>query len=451
MKTTTTINPEIFKAYDIRGIYGADLDGAAAYNIARAVVSYTGAKKVVLGFDMRESSEELEMNFIEGALDQGADVVRIGLSTTPMLYFASWKLDVDAAVMITASHNPAEWNGLKLCRKSAVPIGEGDGMEAIRELALAGNFPEAEKKGSVISNNDLKEEYLDYMAGFFQKGLGKKKIVVDFANAMGIIDKAVYDRFPADIEAVYLFDSYDGTFPNHEANPLKTETLAALQKKVIETKADLGIAYDGDADRVGFVDEKGEAVRMDFVTALLAKEILKKQPGGLILADIRSSNAVVEAIEAAGGRVHHCRIGHSLIKRQMRQEGAIFGGELSGHYFFEENSKAEMTTLAAFTILNLLNHTGKKMSELIAPLRKYFQSGEINSDVADKNAVMEKLKEKYSDGKIDTLDGIRIDYPDWWFNVRPSNTEPKLRLNLEAKTKELMEEKRDEVLKIIRG
>jgi phosphomannomutase len=358
---------------------------------------------------------------------------------------------VDAAVMITASHNTSEWNGFKMCRKNAVPIGEGNGMEEIRDLVISGEFMESSQKGRVEENNEIRNEYLEYISKFFVTGKGKIKIVIDFANGMGILEKSIYEKFPDEIESVFMFDDYDGNFPNHEANPLKTETLEALQKKVLETQADLGIAYDGDADRIGFVDEKGEVVRMDFVTALLAEEMLKKNPGGLILADIRSSNAVPEYIKKSGGRVNYCRIGHSLIKAQMRKEGAIFGGELSGHYFFEENSKAEMTTLAAIKIINLLNESGKKMSELTVELKKYFQSGEINSDVENKDAVIANLKEKYSDGKLDTLDGIRIDYPDWWFNVRPSNTEPKLRLNLEANTKELMEEKRDEVLGIIRG
>ena len=443
------INPGIFKAYDIRGIYGDDLNKETAYRIGRALVTYTGAKKVAVGVDMRESSPELQEGLVDGLTDQGADVVKIGLATTPMLYFASWQLDVDAAVNITASHNPAEYNGFKLTKKAAVPIGEGDGMEEIRNMAIKNEFKAAGAEGKVTENKELKNKYLDYIAGFFKSGMGKKKIVIDFANAMGIIDKAVYEKFPSDLEAAYMYDDFDGSFPNHEANPLKTETLSALQAKVLEEKADLGIAYDGDADRIGFVDEKGEAVPMDYMIAILAKEVLKKNPVSLVLMDLRSSNTVGEVIRGAGGKVNYCRVGHSLIKAQMRREGAVFAGELSGHYFFEENSKAEMPTLAALTLINLLNSTGKKMSELTKELKRYHHSGEINSDVADKKAVMEKLKEKYKDGKLDTLDGIRIDYPDWWFNVRASNTEPKLRLNLEAKTKEMMEEKREEVLAII--
>jgi len=444
------INPKIFKAYDIRGIYPDELNEDTAYWIGRVFSHFTKAKKIAVGIDMRNSSEKLQESFVKGVAEQGSDVIKIGMATTPMVYFASWNLDVDAAVIVTASHNPAEWNGMKFCLKNAVPVGEGSGMEEIKELTISQNIPASEKKGEVTEDNDLKNKYIDYIAGFFQTGKQKRKIVVDFANAMGIIDKEVFEKFPQDLEVTYLYDNFDGTFPNHEANPLKTETLQALQKKVTESEADLGIAYDGDADRIGFVDEKGDAVPMDYMIALLAKEILKKHPGAVILMDLRSSNAVKEVIEEAGGIVHRSRVGHSLIKKQMREDGAIFAGELSGHYFFEENSKAELPTLAAVTIINLLNETGKKLSELVQDLKRYCHSGEINSDVADKDAVMNNLKEIYKDGKLDELDGIRIDYPDWWFNVRPSNTEPKLRLNLEAKTKELMEEKRDELLKLIR-
>lgn len=442
---------KIFKAYDIRGIYPTDINKEVAYNIGRALVQYAGAKKIAVGHDMRESSLELEEGLIKGITDQGADVIKIGLSTTPMAYFASWKLDVDVSAVITASHNPAEWNGMKMCKKGAIPIGEGDGMEEIKALAIGGEFSEPEKTGNVEENINLKAEYINYIAGFFKKGVAKKKVVIDFANGMGIVDKKVYEKISADVEIVSLYDNLDGTFPNHEANPLKTETLVSLQKKVLEESADLGIAYDGDADRIGFVDEKGEVVPMDYMIALLAKEILKKYPGGLVLMDLRSSNAVKEVIEEAGGQVHRCRVGHSLIKRQMRKENAVFAGELSGHYFFAENSKAEMATLAAVTILNLLNETGKKMSELTADLKRYFHSGEINSEVADKQIVFNKLKGKYGDGKIDELDGVRIDYPDWWFNVRASNTEPVIRLNLEAKTKEMMEQKKEEVLSLVRS
>lgn len=446
-----TINPKIFKAYDIRGLYPEEINSETAYNIGRALVTFTKAQRIAVGRDMRVSSPEMEEALVMGITDQGADVVKIGLASTPMIYFSSWKLAVDASVIITASHNPAQYNGMKFCWKGAVPIGEGSGMEEIKELAINGEFINVENKGKVEENFEIKNQYVDYVTGFFNKNFAKKKIVVDFGNGMGAVEKGVFEKFPENLEVDYLFEELDGNFPNHEANPLKLETLEVLQKTVLEKNADLGISYDGDADRVGFVDERGEIIPMDFMTALLAKEILKDNSGGLILMDLRSSNAVKEVIEKVGGKVNLCRVGHALIKKQMREQGAIFAGELSGHYYFEANSKAEMATLAVLMLLNLMNETGQKMSQLVADLKRYFQSGEINSEVSDKDVVMQKLKEKYANGKLDTLDGIRIDFSDWWFNVRPSNTEPVIRLNLEAKTKELMEKKREEVLGIIRS
>lgn len=440
----------IFKSYDIRGIYPNELNEEDIYKIGRAIVIYTQAQKIVVGRDMRKSSPQLEAALIKGMTDQGANVVKIGLSSTPLIYFASWKMKVDAGVIVTASHNPAEYNGMKMCFRGAVPIGEGSGMEEIKELSLKGEFSEVSEKGKIAEDDSIKKEYWEYVAGFYKKGQSKK-IVIDFANGMGIVDKEIYKKLSDSIEAVCLFDVLDGSFPNHEANPLKTETLEVLKKRVIKEGADLGVAYDGDADRVGFVSEDGKIIPMDYITALLSEEILKKYPGGLVLMDLRSSNAVKEVIEEAGGKINRCRVGHSLIKKQMREEGAIFAGELSGHYFFEENSKSEMATLAVIMVINLINETGQKISQLVKNLQRYYQSGEINSDVENKNEIMEKLKEIYKEGKLDELDGIRIDYPDWWFNVRPSNTEPKLRLNVEAKSKELMEEKRDELLQLIRN
>jgi phosphomannomutase len=440
----------IFKAYDIRGLYPSELNAETAYLIGRALAEYTKASTIVVGHDMRESSPEIEEALIKGIIKQGVDAVKIGLVSTPMLYHASGILAVDAGVIVTASHNPSEYNGFKLCLKNAIPIGEGSGMAEIKNLAVTNNFSAPIKMGGINENKEFQEKYFSFVAKFFKTGFPKKKIVIDFANGMGIPDKEIYRRFANDIETVYMFDELDGNFPNHEANPLKTETLADLQKKVLEEKADLGIAYDGDADRVGLVDEKGDVVPMDFVGALLAKEVLKNNPGGLVLMDLRSSNATKEVIEEAGGRVHRCRVGHSPIKKQMREEKAIFAGELSGHYYFQENFNAEMSTLAAIKILNLLNETGETFSKLTQDLKRYYHSGEINSKVSNKEVVFAKLKNKYSDGILDELDGVRIDYPDWWFNVRASNTEPAIRLNMEAKTKEMMDQKRDEILRIIR-
>jgi len=446
------IEEKIFKSYDIRGIYPDEINEETAYFIGRAIVSYTDARKVVVGKDTRLSSDVMEEATVKGITDQGADAVVLGLSSTPMVYFASGQLDVDVGVIITASHNPAEYNGFKLCRSQAVPIGEGAGMEEIKALAMNQSFQDPKAKGQRIERTDFKQEYLDHLRQFFKKaaGQGKKKAVFDFANAMGIVDKPVFADLDDCLEPIFLYDQLDGSFPNHEANPLKTETLEALQNKVLEAGADLGVAYDGDADRVGFVNEKGEIIPMDYITALIAKEILQKHPGGLVLVDLRSSNAVKEYIEENGGKVDLCRVGHSLIKKQMREEGAIFAGELSGHYYFDENYKAEISSLAVIMLLNLLNETGQTASELTRDLKRYSHSGEINSEVENMEEVFWRLKDKYSDGKLNELDGVRIDFDDWWFNVRGSNTEPKVRLNLEAKSRELMEEKRDEVLKLIR-
>ncbi len=443
-----SINSKIFKAYDIRGIYPDEVNEDTFFTIARAIADYFKPKKIVLGKDIRFSSDTLEKALVDGFLDQGVLVEKIGLSTTPMLYFASSKLDVDLGIMVTASHNPAEYNGLKICLKNAVPVGAGSGMEEIKNLSLKNEFSSKEK-GDATENKNFRNIYLDFIKQFYKPGQ-KRKIVIDFANAMGIIDREIFESFE-DVEAVYLYDNFDGKFPNHEANPLKTETLKDLQNKVKIEQANFGVAYDGDADRVGFVDEKGEVVPMDFITALLAKEVLEKYPGSKILIDLRSSNAVREFIEEAGGEVSLCRVGHSLIKKQMREENAVFAGELSGHYYFKENSNAELSSLAIIYILNLLNKSGKKLSELIKPLQKYYHSGEINSRVNDTQKIFKKIKEKYSDGKISELDGVRIDYSDWWFNLRASNTEPLIRLNLEAKTKELMEEKKQEILNFLQN
>ncbi len=445
------ITASIFKAYDIRGTYPEEINGDVAYLIGRAIALFVGGKKIAVGKDMRSSSDELEESLIEGILDEGVDVVKLELATTPMVYFSSGRLKVDGAVIITASHNPSWYNGFKICLRNAVPVGEGNGIEEIKKIAIEGKFIKTKQRGQVKKSQELKEEYWKYIAGFFKKETQNKKIkiVFDFANAMGILDKKVFEIIGKGIDSYYLFDQLDGNFPNHEANPLKRETLSTLCEEVRKKRADLGVAYDGDADRVGFVDEKGKVIPMDFVTALLAKEILKKKSGELVLIDLRSSNAVKEVIEEAGGKVHYCRVGHSLIKKQMREEGAIFAGELSGHYFFEENFKAEMTSLAVVMILNLLNETGKKLSELVADLSRYYHSGEINFEVKNKERVFEKLKEKYQNGKLNLLDGIRIDFDNWWFNVRASNTEPVIRLNLEAKTRKLMEEKIEEIMEVI--
>ncbi len=450
------MNENIFKAYDIRGVYPTEINEEAVYKIGRAYVEFLGAKNIVIGCDIRESSPSLFEELKKGITDAGANVYDLGLATTPMLYHASGKLDVDGGIILTASHNPGEYNGMKLCRKNAVPVGENSGMLDVKEIVLKGQFKEVEQKGEIIPK-DIKSEYFNHFASFMNLADKKFKVVVDCANAMGIMELEMYKRFSDNIELVTLYDDFDSSFPNHEANPLKTETLAELQKKVVEEKADLGIAYDGDADRVGFVNEKGEIIPMDITTALISKMILEKKSGATILYDLRSSMSVQEIIKENGGVPKPCRVGHALIKKQMREEDAIFAGELSGHYYFQENFLAEAGSLPVIYLLNLMADTGKEISEITENAIRYYHSGEINNEVSDKDQIIATLKEKYSDGEFNDLDGIKISFWNsekgsrWWFNVRASNTEPVLRLNLEADNEKLMIEKREEILEIIQS
>lgn len=444
------MNPSIFKAYDIRGIYGKDFDEVDTEKIARATVEVLQLKTIALGRDARSSSPTLSDAFTKGARAAGANVINLGLLTTPMVYFASWHLDVDAAVSITASHNPPEYNGLKIAVRGALPVGEKTGLADIRDLTVAGTFKESETAGS-LSTGDIKQDYYRHFSSCARFGSGKFKIVVDCANAMGVLELPILRMFPENIELVTMYDDLDHPFSAHEANPLKLETLDELRERVVAEKADLGISFDGDADRVGFVDETGEIIPMDHMTGIIAREVLKSHPGATILYDLRSSKAVPEIIRESGGVAKECSVGHANIKRQMRDVQAVFAGELSGHYYFKENSFAEAGSLAALMILSVMAETGQSASVLARDLKRYAHSGEINSEVDDKDAVMRKLEEIYSDGNVSHLDGVKIDFPTWWFNVRPSNTEPLLRLNLEADTPELMEQKRDEVLAVIRA
>ncbi|MDD2766158.1 MAG: phosphomannomutase/phosphoglucomutase [Candidatus Moranbacteria bacterium] len=447
----------IFKAYDIRGVYPDDINEDDAYNIGRAVVAYLKPKCLAIGRDIRPSSPALFMHFARGVMEGGCDVIDLGVITTPMVYFAAGRLDVDAAISLTASHNPIQYNGVKIALRGALPVGEDSGLREIRDLALASQWETSPRQGT-MTNQDIRPVYYDYFSSFASFRDKKFTVVIDTANSMGVLELPMYERFSDNIKVVNLWNDLDHPFQCHEANPLKTETLDELCAKVKETHADLGIAYDGDADRVGFTDETGTIIPMDLITGLIAKIILTKKPGATILYDLRSSRAVREVIEENGGIAKECRVGHAFIKRQMRADGAIFAGELSGHYYFEENSFAEASTLVAILLLNLMTETGKTISELVQDLKRYSHSVEINSEVADlptgetgKDAILTKLKETYSDGTISELDGLKVDYDDWWFNVRPSNTEPLLRLNLEAKTLEMMEEKQAELLALIRS
>ncbi|WP_176011774.1 phosphomannomutase/phosphoglucomutase [Victivallis sp. Marseille-Q1083] len=435
----------IFKAYDIRGIYPNDLNAEIAEKIGHAYVAFTGAKKVVVGRDMRPHSIVLFNALAKGMTDQGADVIDLGLCSTPMSYFANGTLKADGSVMITASHNPGQWNGFKLCRADAVPISGATGIQEIEKLVENAAWPPAGRKGT-ISTYDIAPAYNQFLRDHV-KFTRRFKVVVDYANAMGTAEiagiKDLYDLIP-------MYETLDGTFPNHAANPLETDTLDAIRAKVKEVGADFGAAFDGDADRCGFIDDRGEIIPMDLFTALIAQDILSDGPA-TILYDLRSSWAVPECIRENGGTAIMSRVGHAFIKNQMRENDAVFAGELSGHYYFKENFTAESQGLAMVKLTNLLDKTGKKVSELVAPLRRYAFSGEINSKVADVAPIMAELKKRYADGKMYELDGLSVEYGDWHFNVRASNTEPLLRLIVEARTPELMAAKRDELLKLIRG
>ena len=447
------IRRDIFKAYDIRGLYPQELDDDDAYRIGRAFVTALGCKRVVVGHDMRESADQFEKATARGLTDQGADVVPIGLTSTPMYYFAVNYLDGDAGVMCTASHNPAEYNGYKMTGAGAVPSIAKVSNEELYRMACAGKFDEPEKKGTVLEPADVLDAYTDAVldnAG--TRSFGDLKIVVDCANGMGgYVLPNIFEKVGN--KPVRLYWRLDGSFPNHEANPLKTETLLALQDRVVDERADIGVAFDGDGDRVAFVDENGQLIPGDLVTALIAREMLKKRPGAEILYDLRSSWVVREEIEAAGGKAIQCRVGHGLIKRQMREEGGYFAGELSSHYYFSDFYTTDNGDLAMLNMIKLRIAEAKPLSEIVRPLRRYYHSGEINSEVHDIPAVLKRLEEKYGPvaKRTSELDGYTAEFDDWWFNLRPSNTEPLVRLNLEAKTREKMEEKVAELLKEIRG
>jgi phosphomannomutase len=451
LMTAREIDPTIFKAYDIRGIYPDQIDEDVCYRIARAYVADRGCRRVVVGHDMRETAEQLVDATIRGITDQGADVVPIGLTSTPMYYFAVNYLNGDAGIMVTASHNPPEYNGFKMTGPNAVPSITYISNEELWKRACAGGFPEPSEKGKVLPQENVLDQYITAVlenAGI--SSFGGLKIAVDTANGMGgLILPKLFERVKS--EPIKLFWEIDGSFPNHEANPLKLETLKWLQEAVVREKADFGAAFDGDGDRVAFVDEKGEPVPGDFITALIGVEMLKKKPGAKILYDIRSSWVVPEEIKKAGGIPVPCRVGHGLIKRQMREEGGYFAGELSSHYYFSDFYYTDNGDLAFLNMIKLILSAGKPLSEIVSPLKRYYHTPEINSEVSDVEAKLKEIKSVYSNGRISELDGVTIEFDDWWMNVRPSQTEPLLRLNLEAKTKELMEEKTAEVLKLIRS
>jgi phosphomannomutase len=437
----------IFKAYDIRGIYGETLTDDLAFRIGRAIFTFLGCKKVVVGRDMRPHSKPLFDALARGLALHGAEVVDLGLCSTPMSYYANKILGADASVMITASHNPGPWNGFKICRANAVPLSGATGIMDLERIVRDEDFAPVAPAPGPVSAFDVVPAYVEHFRAFAKPGR-PLNVLIDYANAMGILEGKVFDGL---FRVEPLFDVLDGTFPNHEANPLDTHTLVSAQNAVRSGSFDFAACFDGDADRVGFIDEKGDVIPMDIITALIARTILETTPGANVFYDLRSSWAVKEVILEAGGIPNRSRVGHAFIKAQMREKDAVFAGELSGHYYFKENSFAESSALAVLFIANLLARSDKPLSQLVAPIQRYHASGEINSTVADPAAVFARLRERYADADLLELDGLSFEYPTWWFNVRSSNTEPLVRLNLEAKTADEMQARRDEVLALVRS
>lgn len=438
----------IFKAYDIRGLYGKELDEDLAERIGRATAIHLKARSLLVSRDMRTSSESLADAVIRGVRSAGCDVLDAGLISTDANYFAIAFYRQSGGVQVTASHNPPEYNGFKISREEAIPMSYETGLAEIERLSL-GPQPSAAKRQGRIMQKDIVPDWASHVLKF-ARGIAPLTVAIDAANGMaGKMLPPVLKHLP--IRPHCLYFELDGTFPHHEANPLKPENLADLQEVVRATKADLGAAYDGDADRCILVDETGAPVPSDLLTALFAGHLLRRHGPSAIVYDIRSSRVVAEEIRKYGGTPIRERVGHSFMKAALRRHNAIMGGELSGHFYWRENFFADSGVIAMIEALNIISETGQPLSRLLQPLRRYHATGEINFDVEDKAAKIEEIARAFSDGKQDRLDGLTVEYDRWWFNIRPSNTEPKLRLNLEAETAELMEAKKAEVIRVIRA
>lgn len=445
------LDPKAFKAYDVRGLYPSELDEEGAYAIGRAYTEVFEPKAVAVGRDMRLSSPAMTAAVMEGVADAGADVVDVGMVGTEMLYFAVGSLGLDGGIAVTASHNPKEYTGMKIVRRGALPVGGDSGLLDVRRRAELG-FPEPAARGTVRVE-DVYPAWTERVLSFVDPAaIRPLRVVIDAANGMaGAMLPRVLERLP--IDAVPFCFEPDGSFPSHEPNPLLPENRELVIARVLEEDADLGVAFDGDADRCFFVDDTGEFVPGDFVTALLAEAVLEREPGATIVYDVRASWAVPDTVAAAGGTALVNRVGHAFIKHRLRKEGAAFAGEVSGHYYFRDFFQADSGVVPMLLLLELLSRRGGRLSELLAPFReRYFLTGELNTLVADVALKLQELKERFGpEGEVSHLDGISVAAADWRMNVRPSNTEPLLRLNLEARSRELMERKRDEVLALIRG
>ena len=452
---SSAINPSIFKAYDVRGLYPSEVNEDAARQIGRGFVAYLEAKRIAVSRDMRLSSPDVAAAFIAGAREQGADVVDYGMLATDMMYYAVARDGHDGGAQITASHNPKQYNGVKLVRREAFPLSGEEGLGEIRDMIAGGTLPPPAAQAGTLSAMDVMDDYVAHVLSFIDPSIIKPfNVVLDAGSGMaGLVAPKLFEHLPC--RTTRLCFDVDGTFPNHEANPLIEENRRDIVERVVREKADIGIAWDGDADRCFFIDGTGEFIAGDFVTALLAEAFLLRHPGAKIVYDVRASYAVKDMVARYGGTALMNRVGHAFFKRRMREEGAVFGGEVTGHYYFRDNFFADNGFIPALLMLELMSRKGQTLHELLAPLRsKYFISGEINTKMPDMRVVQEKvdaLAARYSDAKTYTMDGVSVEYPDWHFNVRASNTEPLIRLNLEATTQQKMEQKRDEVLAFIRA
>jgi phosphomannomutase len=439
----------IFKAYDIRGIVPDQLNADVARRVGAAFAQFAGAESIVVARDMRESGAELSRAFAEGAVAQGVDVVDLGLASTDLVYFAAGTLDRPGA-MFTASHNPARYNGIKLCLAGARPVGQDTGLGEIRKLVETGVPARGNGKGRITAR-DLINDFAAHVRGFVDPtALRPLKVVADTANGMGgLVVPRVFERLPFELELLY--PELDGSFPNHPADPIQPENLRDLRARVLETEADVGLAFDGDADRVFLVDERAQPLSGSLTTAMVAKAMLDKHPGAVIIHNLICSRAVREVILENGGTPVQTRVGHSFIKATMADTGAVFGGEHSGHYYFRDNFRADSGLIAAMVVLELLSRSEHPLSEMRRPFERYADSGEINTEVDDPLAVIERVASAYADRPQERLDGLTVDGGDWWFNLRPSNTEPLLRLNLEAPTRTECDRHVGEVLAVVRG
>lgn len=441
---------EIFKAYDIRGSYPENLNEDIAEKIGAAFPQFLSGPNIVLGRDMRLSSPALSKAFIKGALDSGAVLTDIGMTTTPMLYFAIIDGKFDGGAMVTASHLPADINGFKLCRENAIPLSGEHGLPELKKLVdkPSGTKAKSDSKGQYKETNFFKR-YIDELSKYVKKQK-PLNIAVDVGNGMaGQEVTALFDRFPQ-WNLIPIYMNPDGHFPHHVANPLIETNTIDLQKKGVEENADIGVAFDGDADRCGFIDEKGDRIPEDLVTALISESFLADHPGATIIYDLRSSRVVPETINRLGGKPLRSRVGHAFIKEHMRKENAIFAGELSGHYYYRDMGFTDNAIFTMIWMLNFLSSKTSPLSTLIKPLRKYHSTSEINIKIRDKESIFSKLEKLYADAAIDHLDGLTVQYESWWFNLRPSNTEPVVRLNMEANDIKILEEKKREVLNNIK-